>query len=132
MAALEEYKEAYGYYPIPGSGSSPGTVIQLTDSFLDSCMGSIEKYDGVDPSNVLWRSKYGASATDGTYMVDPYFEPYYYVYPGVMNEGKFDLWSAGPDMVHGDLDLHGDDDAFGVDTVAKHYEKAQTRDENDD
>ena len=36
--------------------------------------------------------------------VDPWQEPYVYVYPGVKNKGGYDIYSKGPDKVEGTPD----------------------------
>ncbi|HTJ78282.1 MAG TPA: type II secretion system major pseudopilin GspG [Rariglobus sp.] len=36
--------------------------------------------------------------------VDPWQEPYVYVYPGVKNKGGFDIYSKGPDKAEGTPD----------------------------
>jgi len=45
--------------------------------------------------------------------LDPWGEPYQYVYPGVHNKGGYDLFSKGPDKVAGN-----DDDIGNWDTPA--------------
>lgn len=49
-----------------------------------------------------WSGPY-LESKDG--IVDPWGEEYQYTYPGTHNEGKFDLWSLGPDGKEGNDDI---------------------------
>jgi general secretion pathway protein G len=47
-----------------------------------------------------WRGPY----IEGGVPLDPWKEPYQYVYPGQRNKGGYDLWSKGPDKQTGTED----------------------------
>lgn len=49
-----------------------------------------------------WAGPY-LESQDG--IIDPWGEEYKYQYPGTHNEGKFDLWSLGPDGKEGNDDI---------------------------
>lgn len=48
-----------------------------------------------------WRGPY---FDDGKVPVDPWGEPYQYVYPGTKNPAGYDVWSKGKDKVTGTAD----------------------------
>ena len=47
-----------------------------------------------------WKGPY----IEGRVPLDPWNEPYQYVYPGQRNKGGYDLWSKGPDKQTGTED----------------------------
>lgn len=51
----------------------------------------------------LWRGPY-ADTPGGKLPLDPWGEPYQYLYPGVKNKGGYDLFSKGPDKSEGTAD----------------------------
>jgi len=59
----------------------------------------------VAPANTAdrWHGPY-AEGNGGKVPLDPWNNPYHYVYPGVHNKGGYDLWSSGPDGVDGNDD----------------------------
>lgn len=59
-----------------------------------------------------WRGPY----IEGSLPLDPWKEPYQYVYPGQRNKGGYDLWSKGPDKQTGTEDDIGNWDSATPET----------------
>jgi len=65
----------------------------------DGLHALLEPPPGVDPAK--WDGPYiDARAAK----VDPWGQPYNYMFPGQRTLGKYDLWSNGPDMIDGTED----------------------------
>ncbi len=79
-SALEQYQQDMGVYP---NGNIANVVVALSE----------------DPGSQDWYGPYmefkEEQLEDGKF-IDPWGNPYKYVYPGKHNKYKFDLYSFGP------------------------------------
>lgn len=89
---LEQYRVNWGFYP---EADSLTAAMALTSAWFNS-LNTTGNKPLIDNTQIGF-------ITDTTYgYLDPYGQPFYYQIPGIMNSGKFDLWSKGRDLKHGD------------------------------
>ncbi len=125
---LDQYRIYWGFYPESDTnGDTIGDVMALDANWWDS-LGTtpfeIDTDDDGTPDITGRRNlidntqmQLNEDATFG--YVDPYGNPFYYQEGnqpniGMMNVGKFDLWSTGRDGAHGEAGVD-DDGINGVD-----------------
>jgi general secretion pathway protein G len=53
------------------------------------------------PSDAPNANKWDGPYLDADVPLDPWYNPYQYLYPGQRNPDSFDVWSFGPDCVNG-------------------------------
>ena len=70
--------------------------------------------DELSHADPRWLARATAAEIDATFasLKDPYGNPFYYRYPGKVWPSGFDLWSAGPDGLHGAKKSHDPNDAL--------------------
>ena len=87
--AMERFFADYSHYPAQASGKLPISYLAgLKDSngvaYVDFSSTSVE------------------FSNDGTYLLDPFDQAYYFECPGSINTKSFDVWSKGPDTYFAD------------------------------
>jgi type II secretory pathway pseudopilin PulG len=106
-AALEAYRETYGYYP-PYTGTYDANMSSAVPAYID--YGFKQSLFGTDflaetqtqdlLSGIPVESSYYNSAM-GACFIDGFGQYFHYRYPGTHNPQKYDLWSKGPDYDRG-------------------------------
>ena len=77
---------------------------------IKSALGQYQADTGAFPKSLEDLLKQSGSVTHwhGPYMdrlpIDPWGNPYHYIYPGLHNRNSYDLFSAGPDQQIGTED----------------------------
>lgn len=132
--ALEKYKDDWGYYPQTGGeaialkkgfiyGTSSGAGLQKpnhTSGVYGQDYGhyylDVEDLKYKSLRSLIWWEEDDDNAgcceqyyPDQTYVTTSFFvdrwdKPYWYQAPGAINKESYDLWSTGPDKMHGDAD----------------------------
>lgn len=95
---------------VKDSAKTPLFAYRMSMHEYPSTAEGLQALHAPPPSKAgTWRGPYGDGAKPP---LDPWNEPYQYVYPGHKNKGSYDLWSKGPDKQSGTADDIGNwDDA---------------------
>ncbi|MCJ8330498.1 MAG: hypothetical protein HRT89_17740 [Lentisphaeria bacterium] len=101
--ALTRYYADFGYYPIFPNPTT-GIPDELTLSYVKALVDANGKayIDFVNDVNGDNSSNQTDFENDGTYLLDPFDEPYYIECPGNMNPESFDIFSKGPNTYFAD------------------------------
>ena len=101
--ALEQYFQDWGHYP---EHTSTRKVTWPRSEFAS-------------PQSKVYLDNYQPYANESSGFRDAWGNPFYYSYPGIMNEDSYDLWSMGKDEHPGEKGVNDDGAGTADDTVAE-------------
>jgi general secretion pathway protein G len=84
--------------------SSLKTALQLYRISVYDFPSTSEGLEALVARPSLQSTRWSGPYIDGKVPVDPWGEPYQYVFPGQHNKDSYDLWSKGPDKQSGTAD----------------------------